>query len=98
MNTANPNCFTYTTDALLIELLGAVRIDTLDRMHVTMKVTVVNRKHAQHLNNEEPAELFVRHHLWRIPKDQKPKTKDQKPPANIFTLIVSCTYVESKKP
>lgn len=98
MNTANPNCFLYEAGEILIELLGGVRIDTLDRMHVTMKVTVVNRKHAQHLNNEEPAELSIRHHLWQIPKDQKPKTKDQKPPSNIFTIIVSCTHVESKKP
>jgi hypothetical protein len=63
MNTTNPNCFTYTTDELLIELLGGVRVDTFDRMRVTMKVTVVNRKHAQHLNNEELAGLSVRHNL-----------------------------------
>jgi hypothetical protein len=63
LNTTNPHCFTYKTDELLIELLGGVRIDTLDRMRVTMKVTVVNRKHAGYLNNPELAGLSVRHNL-----------------------------------
>jgi hypothetical protein len=45
LNTENPNCFEYKTDELLIELLGGVRIDTLDRMRVTIKVAVVKRKH-----------------------------------------------------
>jgi hypothetical protein len=37
LNTTNPHCFTYETDELLIELLGGgVRIDTLDRMRVTV--------------------------------------------------------------
>jgi hypothetical protein len=45
LNTENPNCFVYETEELLIELLGGVRIDTLDRMRVTIKVTVVKRKH-----------------------------------------------------
>lgn len=61
LNTENNNCFTYTTDELLIELLGGVRVDTLDRMRVTMKVTVTNRKHA--LYNGELANLSVRHNL-----------------------------------
>jgi Holliday junction resolvasome RuvABC ATP-dependent DNA helicase subunit len=63
MNTTNPHCFTYTTEELLIDLLGGVRTDTLDRMRVTMKVTVVNRKHARHLNNEELAGFSVRYNL-----------------------------------
>ena len=50
MNTTNPNCFTYEAGELLIELLGGIRIDTLDRMRVTMKVTVVNRKHKDNEN------------------------------------------------
>lgn len=36
LNTENPNCFTYTTDELLIELLGGVRIDILDIMRGTL--------------------------------------------------------------
>jgi hypothetical protein len=63
LKTENPNCFSYETEELLIELLGGVRVDTLDRMRVTMKVTVVNRKHKEYLNNEELAGLSVRHNL-----------------------------------
>jgi hypothetical protein len=63
LNTTNPHCFTYKTDELLIELLGGIRIDTLDRMRVTIKVTVVNRKHAGYLTNPELAGLSVRHNL-----------------------------------
>lgn len=63
LETTNPYCFTYKTDELLIELLGGVRIDTLDRMRVTMKVTVINRKHADFMNNPELAGLSVRHNL-----------------------------------
>lgn len=63
LETTNPNCFTYKTDEFLIELLGGIRIDTLDRMRVTIKVTVVNRKHSEHLNNPELAGLSVRHNL-----------------------------------
>jgi hypothetical protein len=59
--TTNPHCFTYSTDELLIELLGGVRIDTLDRMRVTIKVTVVKRKHPQYTG--ELAGLAVRHNL-----------------------------------
>lgn len=63
LETTNPHCFTYQTEELLIELLGGVRIDTLDKMRVTMKVTAVNRKHAGYLNNPELAGLSVRHNL-----------------------------------
>ena len=69
LETTNPHCFIYqteesaTADRLLIELLGGVRIDGLDRMRVTMKVTVINRKHTDYLTNPELAGLSVRHNL-----------------------------------
>ena len=63
LNTTNPNCFSYQTEELLIELLGGVRIEGLDRMRVTMKVTVTNRKHSSYLTNPELAGLSVRHNL-----------------------------------
>ena len=59
----NPHCFTYKTEELLIELLGGIRIDTLDRMRVTMKVTIINKKPADYLTNQELAGLSVRHNL-----------------------------------
>lgn len=69
MNTENTNFFIYPcdtagageTEELLIELLRGVRIDGLDRMRVTMKVSVVNRKHPQYTN--ELADLAIRHNL-----------------------------------
>lgn len=63
LETTNPNCFTYQTEELLIELLGGVRVDTLDRMSVTIKVTLVNRKHTGYLSDPELADLSVRHNL-----------------------------------
>ena len=63
LNTTSPHCFTYKTDELRIELLGGIRIDALDRMRVTMKITVINRKHAGFLTNPELAGLSVRHNL-----------------------------------
>ena len=61
MNTENTNCFVYETEELLIELLGGVRVEGLDRMRVTMKVSVVNRKHPQYTN--KLADLAIRHNL-----------------------------------
>lgn len=63
LNTTNPHCFTYKTDELLIELLGGVRVEGLDMMRVTIKITVVNRKHSNYLTNPELAGLSVRHNL-----------------------------------
>lgn len=63
LETTNPHCFTYQTEELLIELLGGIRIEGLDRMRVTIKVTVINRKHSGNLSNPELAGLSVRHNL-----------------------------------
>ena len=62
LQTTNPHCFTYQTEELLIDLLK-VKVDTLDRMRVTVKVTVVNRKHKEYLSNPELAGLSVWHNL-----------------------------------
>ncbi len=61
LNTENTNCFVYETEELLIELLGGVRVEGLDRMRVTMKLSVVNRKHPQYTS--ELADLAIRHNL-----------------------------------
>lgn len=63
LETTNPHCFIYKEDELLIELLGSLRIDTLDRMRVIMKVTVINRKHTEYLNNTELEGLSVKHNF-----------------------------------
>lgn len=61
LNTENANCFIYETEELLIELLGGVRVEGLDRMRVTIKVSVVNRKYPQYTN--ELTDLAIRHNL-----------------------------------
>jgi hypothetical protein len=72
LETTNPHCFTYKTEELLIELLGGVRVDGLDRM-VTIKVRMINRKHAGYLSNPELAGLSVRHNLDRYNDTQVEK-------------------------
>lgn len=61
LNTTNPHCFTYQTEELLIELLRRYKDRWIRRERVTIKVTVVNRKHADYLTNPELARLSVRH-------------------------------------
>lgn len=69
LNTENTNCFSYSTDELLIELLGGVRAEGLDRMMVTMKVSVVNKKHSPQCCGDKPlytnelTDLAIRHSL-----------------------------------
>ena len=50
-------------DRHVIELLGGIRIEGLERMRVTMKVTVVHRKHTGYLGNAKLAGLSVRPNL-----------------------------------
>jgi hypothetical protein len=42
---------------------GRAGLMDLDRMRVTIKLAVVNRKHPQYLDNEQVADLAVRHNL-----------------------------------
>ena len=60
--TTNLYCFSYTIEELLTELLGGVKIDTLDRMRVTYKSNCSQQK-IYHLHNAELAGLSVRHNL-----------------------------------
>jgi hypothetical protein len=63
LNTANPQAITYQTEELGFTLLGGIRLDGLDRMRVTLKIEVIQRKHEGYLNNPEIAALAVRHNL-----------------------------------
>ncbi len=58
INVSNPEAIIYTT-----EELGGIRIDGLDRLRVTMKIEVINRKYEHYLNNPDIANLAVRHNL-----------------------------------
>jgi len=39
LDTSNSHCFVYTTDELKLEILGGIRVDILDRMRVTIKIS-----------------------------------------------------------
>jgi len=63
LNTTNPDAITYDTSELSFTVLGGIRIDNLDRMRVTLKISVTERKFQHYLNNPELAALAVRHNL-----------------------------------
>ena len=63
LNTANPEAITYTTEELGFTILGGIRLDGLDRLRVTLKIEVVNRKFKHYLNNAELADLAIRHNI-----------------------------------
>jgi hypothetical protein len=62
-NPANPQAIEYKTPELGFTVLGGIRLDGLDRLRVTLKVEVVNRKFEHYLNNADLANLALRHNL-----------------------------------
>lgn len=63
LNTQNPEAITYESEELRFTVLGGIRLEGLDRMRVTLKVEVHNRKFQHYLNNPELAALALRHNL-----------------------------------
>ena len=63
LNYNNPEAITYVTEELGFTILGGIRIDGLDRLRVTLKIEVVNRKFKHYLNNAELADLAIRHNI-----------------------------------
>jgi ABC-type dipeptide/oligopeptide/nickel transport system ATPase component len=59
----NPDAITYITDELGYTILGGIRLEGLDRLRVTMKTEVVNRKFQHYLNNPDIAALAIRQNL-----------------------------------
>ncbi len=62
-NPTNPDAMTFITDELGITVLGGIRLEGLDRLRVTVKIEVLNRRFNNYLNNPETAHLAVRHNL-----------------------------------
>ena len=60
---SNPNAITYCTDELGFTILGGIRMDGLDRLRVTIRIEVVNRKFEHYMNNADLAALPVNHNL-----------------------------------
>lgn len=63
INTANPDAISYQTEEILYTILGGIRLEGLDRLRVTIKVEVVNRKFQHYLNNPDIASLAIRQNL-----------------------------------
>jgi hypothetical protein len=63
LNTANPEAITYQTEETLYTILGGIRLEGLDRLRVTIKIEVINRKFQHYLNNPDIANLAIRQNL-----------------------------------
>jgi hypothetical protein len=63
INTNNPDAITYTTEEIRYTILGGIRTEGLDRLRVTIKIEVINRKFVHYLNNPELAALAIRQNL-----------------------------------
>lgn len=64
LNTNNPNSYTYETTHLLIEILGGIRLNHLDRLRVTISIqkqeTHLKLRHNLDLYNDTQVEKLVR--------------------------------------
>jgi hypothetical protein len=63
INYNNPDAISYVTEELGFTILGGIRIDGLDRLRVTLKIEVINRKFKHYLNNPDIADLALRQNL-----------------------------------
>lgn len=63
INTSNPEAITYNTEELAYTILGGIRLEGLDRLRVTIKIEVINRKFQHYLNNPDIAALAIRQNL-----------------------------------
>lgn len=63
INTANPNAITYTMEELGFTILGGIRMDGLDRLRITIRIEVLNRKFEHYQNNADLAALPLNHNL-----------------------------------
>lgn len=63
LNTAKHEHITYNTEELGFTVLGGIRLEGLDRMRVTLKIEVINRKFKHYVNNPEIANLAIRHNI-----------------------------------
>jgi hypothetical protein len=63
LDTSNPNAITYITEELGFTILGGIRMDGMDRLRVTIRIEITNRKFEHYQNNPELAALPVNHNL-----------------------------------
>jgi hypothetical protein len=63
INTAIAEAITYSTEEVGYTILGGIRLEGLDRLRVTIKIEVLNRKFQHYLNNPDIAALAIRQNL-----------------------------------
>jgi hypothetical protein len=63
INISNPEAITYATEEIAYTILGGIRLEGLDRLRVTIKIEVANRKFQHYLNNPDIAALAIRQNL-----------------------------------
>jgi predicted transcriptional regulator len=63
INISNPEAITYQTEEIAYTILGGIRLEGLDRLRVTIKIEVLNRKFQHYLNNPDIAALAIRQNL-----------------------------------
>jgi predicted transcriptional regulator len=63
INISNPEAIAYATEELGYTILGGIRLEGLDRLRVTIKIEVLNRKFQHYLNNPDIAALAIRQNL-----------------------------------
>lgn len=63
INISNPEAITYNTEEITYTILGGIRLEGLDRLRVTIKIEVLNRKFQHYLNNPDIAALAIRQNL-----------------------------------
>jgi hypothetical protein len=63
INTENPESIIYQTKEIGFTLLGGIKLEGLDRLRVTLKIEILNRKFKHYLNNPDIADLALRQNL-----------------------------------
>jgi predicted transcriptional regulator len=63
INISNPEAITYHSEEIAYTILGGIRLEGLDRLRVTIKIEVINRKFQHYLNNPDIAALAIRQNL-----------------------------------
>lgn len=63
ISVANPEAITYRSEEIAYTVLGGIRLEGLDRLRVTIKIEVLNRKFQHYLNNPDIANLAIRQNL-----------------------------------
>lgn len=63
LNISNPEAISYQAEELGYTILGGIRLEGLDRLRVTIKIEVLNRKFQHYLNNPDIAGLAIRQNL-----------------------------------